>query len=93
MSLLAGGAANVSYSADNRDTIDDYEDRCRNEYYTVLSAFQDVCDDLPRVRDAEAASAVSYYRVLPVYTITHIVMLYIANRPRWKTFMVCRTKL
>ena len=60
VSLLAGGAANASYSTDNRDTIDDYEDRCQNEGYTVLSAFQDVCDDLPRVRDAETASAVSY---------------------------------
>ena len=60
VSLLAGGAANASYSTENRDTIDDYEERCQNQYYTVLRAFQDVCDDLPRVRDAEAASAVSY---------------------------------
>lgn len=57
-SLLAGGAANAAYSSDNNEFYNDNDRlRCENP---PLSAFQDICDDVPVVRNSEAAAAVSY---------------------------------
>ena len=56
VSLLAGGAASAAYSSDNQDYYDDSEQRCENP---VLTDVEDICDDIPRVRDSEAAAAVS----------------------------------
>ena len=57
LSLLAGGAANAAYSSDNNDLYNNYERECENP---PLSSVEDVCDDLPTVRNSEAAAAVSY---------------------------------
>ena len=54
--LLAGGSANAAYSSDNRDLNDDIERECENP---GSRTFEDICDNLPRVRDSEAAAAVS----------------------------------
>ena len=59
VSLLAGGAANAAYSSDNDDVYDDNEENCNNPQLTRIREIEDICDDIPRVRDSEAAAAVS----------------------------------
>ena len=58
LALLAGGASNAAYSSDNNEFYNDNERlQCENP---PLSAVQDICDDVPVVRNSEAAAAVSY---------------------------------
>ena len=55
LSLFAGGVANAIYAANNSNTIDDISVICNQP--TDISG--DLCDALKRVRDSEAAAAVS----------------------------------
>ena len=58
--LLSGGAASAAYASDNDELYDDYEILCKNSFYNQYDFVEDACNDILRVRDAEAASAVSY---------------------------------
>ena len=64
LSLLSGGAASATYASDNDDFYNDYEDLCTNQNANQFNFVEDVCNDIKRVRDSEAASAVSYTYVL-----------------------------
>ena len=55
LSLFAGGVANGIYVSNNAETIDDISDIC--DQPTDIS--NDLCHALERVRDSEAALAVS----------------------------------
>ena len=55
LSLFAGGVANTINAANNSDAIDDISDICDQP----TDASGDLCDALERVRDSEAAAAVS----------------------------------
>ena len=52
LSLFAGGVANAIYAANNAGSIDDICDQ-------FPDITNDICDALRRVRDSEAAAAVS----------------------------------
>ena len=54
ISLFAGAVSNAAYSSDNADEYD--ESNCDNQD----GAFEDACNDLATVRDAEGATAVSF---------------------------------
>ena len=54
ISLFAGAVSNAAYSSDNADNYDDLN--CDNPG----SRFEDLCNDLATVRDAEGATAVSF---------------------------------
>ena len=59
LSFLAGGVANAVYADDNADLVLKYREGCEfiNDYdFTELKEF---CKDLKRVRDSQAAAAVS----------------------------------
>ena len=62
--MLSGGAASAAYASDNDDLYDDYETLCMNTIYNQYAFVENACNDLLRVRDAEAASAVSYGTLL-----------------------------
>ena len=64
LSLLSGGAASAAYSSDNDDFYDDYASICKNRYANRYDIVEDTCNDIQRVRDSEAASAVSYEALL-----------------------------
>ena len=55
LSLFAGGVANAIYATNNAKTINDISDIC--DQATNISS--DLCGALERVRDSEAAAAVS----------------------------------
>ena len=61
LSFLAGGVANAVYAADNAEIVDDTTHACElvRQQYSYLSELKDLCDDRERVRDSEAAAAVS----------------------------------
>ena len=54
LSLFAGAVSNAAYSADNADNYDD--SNCDNQD----DAFEDACNDLRTVSQAEGATAVSF---------------------------------
>ena len=54
ISLFAGAVSNAAYSSDNADNYDNLN--CDNS----RSTFEDFCNDLGTVRDAEGATAVSF---------------------------------
>ena len=58
LSLLSGGAASAAYASDNDDFYDNYETICSSPY--AVNYVEDTCNDIKRVRDSEAAAAVSY---------------------------------
>ena len=55
LSLFAGGVANAIYAANNAETIDDISITCDQSTETT----NDFCNAFKRVRDSEAAAAVS----------------------------------
>ena len=55
LSLFAGGVANAIYAANNAETIDDISNTC--DQSTDINT--DFCNAFKRVRDSEAAAAVS----------------------------------
>ena len=69
ISLLSGGAASAAYASDNDDFYDDYKAFCTSNYADRNAVAEDACNDIQRVRDSEAASAVSY-GVLLAHTIS-----------------------
>ena len=55
--LLSGGIA----SAANADDVQDFIDTLRcNSDYSVPDTWQEECDEMERLRDCQASSAVSY---------------------------------
>ena len=82
LSLLTGAAASAAYSSDNDDfyndfyVYDDYEDLCTN---LNLNQYEDICNDIIRVRDSEAAAAVSY-EVLIAHTISMYIIVVELNK-------------
>ena len=59
VSLLAGGAANAYYAADNDDTYDRLKPCPDHNPHTDL---EELCVDVKWLRDSEIAIAVSYFR-------------------------------
>ena len=61
LSLLSGGAASAAYSSDNADFYDDnYESFCKDPpNFLPSDLVEDACNDMHRIRDSEAAAAVS----------------------------------
>ena len=72
LSLLSGGAANAAYASDNDDFYENYETTCSSSY--IPSYVEDTCNDIIRVRDSEAAAAVSY-EVLLAHTISMYIIV------------------
>ena len=58
VSLLIGGSVSAAYASDNDDFYDNYEATCSSPY--LADYVEDICNDMKRVRDSEAATAVSY---------------------------------
>ena len=58
--LLYGAVSNASYSSDNDDFYNDFEGMCTDSDFNQYDAVEDVCNDIKRVRDFQAATAVSY---------------------------------
>ena len=63
LSFLAGGVVNAIYADDNADLVLKRRELC--EYvdevtaYRDLTEFEEFCEDIKRVRDSQAAAAVS----------------------------------
>ena len=60
ISLLSGGAASAAYASDNADVYDNYESICESQLADQYDVLEDACNDIIRIRDSEAAAAVSY---------------------------------
>ena len=54
LSLFAGAVSNAAYSSDNADTYDEFECDDRKD------EFEDACNDLRTVSQAQGATAVSF---------------------------------
>ena len=61
LALISGGAASAANAANISEDIDDACDRIDNypQYPDVQNILEEICDDAERLRNSQAASAVS----------------------------------
>jgi len=67
LALLSGGIANAVYSSNSDDFYEDYEPLCEHPEAGEISIVENFCDDLKRIRDSQAAAAVSCRMLLSTH--------------------------